>query len=272
MSASKHTGLSSERLAAYADGACDAAQCAHIEAELALDGDARERLAQVQAIRAALAAPVPEVDALDLRSHIQIALQTRASSGASARAPGLRTWLMAAVGLSVVGYLALGRSPDQASEFHARAGKPEQPTAAERWAGVRIYRALSTAELTPLLPNAVLARDDSLLFSYTNLGPAPFKQLMIFARDTRDQVYWYYPAHNDEAIDPSSLSIESRAGELLPDMVAHGFRCGPLTIYALFSRSPLHVREIERRLRDAPDALDGIADSFVQQIPLRVCP
>jgi beta-glucosidase len=38
-----------------------------------------------------------------------------------------------------------------------------------------------------------------LLFSYTNVGPAPFEYLMIFGIDARDDVHWFFPARESDS-------------------------------------------------------------------------
>jgi hypothetical protein len=269
MSVQRKARLSTERLAAYAEGALDPQASADVEANLAGDTYARARLEQVHAIRTGLAGPVPELDAIDLRRNIQKALQERAAEAPAWRAfvrpLGLAAAAAAALCVAYIAVVPAGPAP----EFRARGG-PAPASDAQRWAGIRVYRASTKSKITVLQDGAVLARGEPLVFSYTNLGPRPFSHVMIFARDAREDVHWYYPAHEIAGTDPRSLAIQQRANELLPELISHDYAPGSLSVHALFSRRALSVSEIERQLQAALGQLLKIPDAYLQTLQLEV--
>ena len=117
---------------------------------------------------------------------------------------------------------------------------------------------------------------DGLVFSYTNLGPAPFDYLMIFAVDALGKVSWYYPAYEQHGTDPSAVAIENGTSERgLPDRVHHDFAPGPLTIYGLFARHPLRVSQVEAWLGQHGARLDSVpplAETSLHAVEVRVEP
>lgn len=249
-----------ERLAAYAEGAVDVHERAELEAALEHDVDARRSLAQVQAIHAALRAPVPELESVDMRSRIQIALQARAAQRIKP------IWFGLAAAAACIG-LAVWLRPLENSEFRAR-GASERSSATERWTGIRVYRARTKSEVTPIEAGTVLSNGDKLLFTYTNVSSAAYQHLMIFGVDVRGEVHWYYPAYDQPGTDPRSVGIERRASEVLPELILHDFAPGPVMIHGVFSRRALRVSEVEAGLRGSPDFLARLPDVFVQRFTL----
>jgi len=118
-----------------------------------------------------------------------------------------------------------------------------------------------------------VGRHDTLLFSYTNLGPDPFEYLMIFAIGADQRVYWFYPAY--EAASENPLSIDVETGQaMLADAVEHDYSEGGLEVYALFSHQPERVSQIEAWLRGRAEPLEAapIPGARLQRISLRVRP
>jgi hypothetical protein len=90
-----------------------------------------------------------------------------------------------------------------------------------------------------------------LVLRYASGGPDPFGFLMVFAVDAAAQLHWYYPAYEAAGADPRSIAIE-RDGRVrpLPDAIEHDLPAGPLVFYAIFSRAPLRVLDVERAMAE----------------------
>jgi hypothetical protein len=99
---------------------------------------------------------------------------------------------------------------------------------------------------------------DELAFAYENR--AGKQRLMVYGVDEHRHVYWFFPAWQDPATDPEAIRIEAGDGSHeLREAVAHHFDGGQLTLHALFTDSPLKVRDVERWLERGeavPDAVD----------------
>src|SRR5690606_27654335 len=97
-----------------------------------------------------------------------------------------------------------------------------------------------------------MRKGDGLLFSFDNLGPAPFAYLMIFAVDGAGEVYWFHPAYEDAGTDPRSIAVSGQGGSAveLPDLVHHDVPAGRLAIYGLFTRAPVRVSTVERTVAE----------------------
>jgi hypothetical protein len=93
---------------------------------------------------------------------------------------------------------------------------------------------------------------------------------MVFALDRTGHVYWFWPAWNAAADDPAALAIATGPAPVeLAEAVRHPFPPGPLTVHALFTRRPYHVREIEAAAAGQALAdLEGVLLSH----PLEVLP
>jgi hypothetical protein len=104
-----------------------------------------------------------------------------------------------------------------------------------------------------------IAAQAELAFTYRNGGD--WSHLMVFARDQRGQVYWFYPQWTDRGADPVGVELAPGGGlHELPAAVAHQFSPGKLALCALVSRVPVSVREVEGALatgQPAPAALAG---------------
>jgi hypothetical protein len=118
-----------------------------------------------------------------------------------------------------------------------------------------------------------MARNDELLFSYTNLGAQPFDYLMIFAKDADAEVRWFYPAYESAAENPLSIAIaRGRANVPLGELVQQEVADGPLALYALFTTRPLSVLEVEAWLKQRGSQANEapVADGVLQRIEIRV--
>jgi hypothetical protein len=256
-------------LAAYLEGEVTASEAAALEAQLAERPAARRRLAELREMGAALGQPVPELEAIDLAARVGRAIRSPAPI------PRRRTPVWA-------GLLALGAAGAAAAilvgsprhdEFLARSAAAGS-TDGERWAGVQAYR-VGEAAGAPRPLGEQMAAGDALVFSYTNLGPRPFAYLMIFAVDARGEVRWFQPAYETPGSDPPSIGVAAGQAEApLGEVVRHDFAPGPLVIYAVFSRQPLHVRQVEAVVGGARGAPAGLPfeDTVVRRLSTQITP
>jgi hypothetical protein len=217
---------------------------AEIEAWARSDSAAEARLAELRWMIAALESPVPVEN---LMPGIQARLDR--PSLPRPRAVGrnrLLAGVLATAACVVLSVAWLSRP----EEFRpkGRAGAPSD------WAVV--HPSVVTAGQLPAPLGARLHVHDSLLFAYGNAGAAPFSHLLVFAVDSSNRVFWYYPAWTNEADDPEALAI-SRTEHLieLREQISHELQPGRLVLFTVFARRPVRVSEVERALRD-PGAMD----------------
>jgi hypothetical protein len=268
--------LSDKTLLAYLEGEVTQSQAAAIEAALADAPADRRRLERLRSMLGHLTGSDQALDAVDLVPQVRQAI-------AALPAPAPRRhqlWpflaaaamlLVATSGLLAGGWLS-GRATDVGEVAHGTAGEHEfraksaqgQAGAgaralaeSDRWVGVTAYRVpVGEAQKPPQRVSGRVRRGDGLLFSFDNLGPAPFAYLMIFAVDGAGEVYWFHPAYEDAAADPVSLLIQAAGNsaggrergqsaiELL-DLVHHDYPAGGLALYGLFTRAPVRVSTVE---------------------------
>jgi hypothetical protein len=104
-----------------------------------------------------------------------------------------------------------------------------------------------------------IGSDSGLAFAYANI--AHKGHLLVFAVDETRHVYWYHPAWNDSASDPTAVAIErDEAVHEIPQSVFHKFRGHRLEVFGAFVDSPLSVRQVEAAIARAPvDAVGRLA-------------
>jgi hypothetical protein len=141
---------------------------------------------------------------------------------------------------------------DDVAGMRAKSAGAGAAGAPERWAGISAYRVAGGR--APERLGGRISPDDGLLFTYTNLGPRPFTHLMIFAVDASGQVRWFHPAYQEAGTNPASIPIQTNANVPLAEVVSHPFAPGPAVVHALFSRRPVHVREVEAWIARRPAA------------------
>jgi hypothetical protein len=227
-------------LAAYVEGELGVSEARAIEAATAGSEELRAELERLRQLRLALGTVDEEVAATDLVPRVREAIAreappTRGTGGGSFR------FAFALVGgglaCSAAVVLVLFARPD---DFRAKGGATVEEDA---WVGIHVLRARESGQ--PVRAEGALSASDALVFAYSNAGPHPFSHLLIFGVDERGEVHWYHPAHENAGADPASRPIEARADVELREAVRHRLRPGPLALYALFSRSPLRVSEVE---------------------------
>jgi len=261
--------IGTETLAAYLEGELTQSDSARLAAELREDADAQRRLEQIRRIFSVLRRQEHELEGVDLVLGVRRALLEQPSA---AWKPPAR-WL-AAGGIAAAAAVALFAArtlPSEVSEFRARSAG-SSATEATRWAGVKIYRSGKNAEAELL--QGSLSSNEGLLFAYTNLGPQPFDYLMLFAVGASGQIHWFYPAYEQLGENPQSIAIERGAANvMLTDVVRHRYARGPLRIYALFSRKPLRVLDVEAWLeqqRGEPLTRPPASEATLQHVSVRV--
>jgi hypothetical protein len=164
------------------------------------------------------------------------------ASAARRSVPVLAALAMAAALLLFFGSRAL-RSPDDG--FTARGGGGERGAGNAVDSTVLVYRAAALSK--PSLAGDAINAHDELAFAYEN-GSAK-RYLMIFGIDEHRHVYWYHPGWANPSDDPSSISIETTPGlHHLHEAIAHQLDGQELEIHALFTDSPLTVKNVEKML------------------------
>lgn len=237
----------------YIEGELTVAQAQKLEAELSRSAVLRDEHARVKRLTTQLGADEPEFAGVDLVPELHRLMVLPAARGQS------RTWrTLAAAGVAVaaaagIAFVVVSTEPPSPAEFQVRGSNED----AAKWVGLEVYQ----ADHSPL--DEVVHRRQALAFSYRNTGPNPFGYLMIFARDTRGRVFWFYPEWTDAKTDPASIPIgASDSAVHLRELITHEYELGPLTLHALFTRRPLRVTDVEARLSMSgeeltqPDAVD----------------
>jgi hypothetical protein len=175
------------------------------------------------------------------------------------------------VALASVATLMMFKIERPSDGFQARGGPPRAAAAS----AVEIYRIAGDGR-SERAGSSVRA-GEALAFSFVNApsrgGAGPATHLMVFARDSAGQVYWFWPAWDDPAADPASVPIPATASPLeLGESVRHPLRPGPLTFFGLFSDRALHVREIEAALAQRGPAALASFGGWVWAETLEVAP
>lgn len=250
--------LSDKMLLAYLEGEVTQSQAAAIEAALADAPAERRRLEALRRMLGHLSSTPAELDAIDLVPRVRQAIATMPAA-APRRGRGWPLLAAAAMLLVAASTLVAGgrmwplarEAPvtPSADELRVKSDGEIEPAAAlDRWVGITAYQVVPGAP--PRRVDGRVRQGDGLLFAFDNLGRAPFDHLMIFAVDSAGLVYWFYPAYEDAASDPASISIRGRGSSAveLPDLIHHDVPAGPLAIYGVFTRAPLRVSEVERAI------------------------
>ena len=203
------------------------------------------------------------------------AIEHRIEDAGESRPAGARARRTLALGaaavLAMAGFLALvlapgsDNGPDEEG-FQARAAPGDAP----RWVGIRMFH---LREGRPQRVERVIRADDRVLFSYTNLDPAPYRWLSIAARDAAGRIHWIHPPAAEDPRAPASVAVKSGvAREELPETIRLPLAPGPLLVAGLFSERPLARRDVESWLRDSAkgEAVSAPQDAVVQILSLTV--
>jgi hypothetical protein len=269
MSQTHDLRLTTELLAAYLEGEVPASERAAIEAALRDDPRAQRRLEQLKHIASSLSAPLPpELESVDLSARVKAELAK--PEVPAKRQIGFLPWATCLAAAACVGLFVTFGLDHSGQDAEFRAKSAGFLGDAQRWSGFQVHRVVGPQKLEEL--GAEMRVSDGLLFSYTNIGPTPFRYLMIFGLDASGEVRWFYPTYDQAGTNPKSIAIEARANVPLPDVVAHDYAAGPLVIHALFTREPLSVSEVEGWLTNKPNGLEQspMEDASLQVVRVRV--
>lgn len=106
-----------------------------------------------------------------------------------------------------------------------------------------------------------LSLDDNLRFSYSNNCTDEDKAaryLFVFGLDENLQPYWYYPLPNEGSLahPAQSIAIESGPQVLQRDLpyetaLKQRHHVGKFWVFALFSREPIKLVDVEQKIRQA---------------------
>jgi hypothetical protein len=274
--------LSPALLAAYVDGEVTPCETAAVARLLETSPEARVRVHDLRRIREVLETSPPELKRLDLAGRV------RAAAAREAQAPPVRwpaRWLGfglgAAAACAALVAVVVRRAPPvggAGGDFTVKSAAVGARTDAERWAGIRVYQPPARPGGEPRPVGSVLPGDTGLLFSYNNLGPRPFTHLMIFSRDSAGDVRWFFPAYERAGSNPRSIAIAGPGADVpLGELVRQALHPGSLSLFALFTRRPLGVAEVEAWLGVVPTSSTGPlpaswGDAYLQRIVTAVAP
>ncbi len=228
-------------LAAYLEGELSQSEAQAVEAAARGSAAVQRDLEGMQEIRAALGSVdeealrgdlVPELRAAIAREHPRTERPLR-------RGPLRLALSLLAGGCLVLIAAVLITHRLREGEVRSKGGAIEE----DAWVGLHVLRVRGAGQ--PLRVEGQLAASDALVFAYSNAGPRPYSHLAIFAVGDGGEVFWYYPPHERAGGDPSSQPIEAGADVELREAVRHALRPGPLALYAIFTRAPLRVRQVE---------------------------
>jgi hypothetical protein len=170
-------------------------------------------------------------------------------------------------------YQKLPTSEDADDRFLPRGANEES---LNTFTSLKVFRSMNQT-LEPA--EAEIHADDFLAFAYSNQRKEDeLKFLTVFAVDQDRQLYWYYPAFEEEGQNPCSIPIEITSGYTgLKDSIQHKLKPGELFIYALFSKKEICVGEIESLFKSqeksvAPGAELGWPEVAEQILKFKVVP
>jgi len=173
--------------------------------------------------------------------------------------------IAAAAGIAAtVVWLDQAPPPQETPQFITRGG---DGGGSEKWVAFYVYRGQGQNDggRRYRAIGDKIAADDRLLFGYRNAG-GRFSHLMIFAVDTTGRVFWYYPAYQKEGQNPQSAAIRPGKNELKEE-IGHDYSSGGLRLFAVFSKTPLKVLDVEAKVAAARKTSADLKSLERLQIP-----
>lgn len=225
-------------------------------------GSCSERMRVQQGIFHALRAPVPQTR--DARVLVDELMSRVVREDAVARRSLDRkaSWwsrggVVAACVAVAAGVAFFFGKPRASSEFTARggalsldAGSFTESRALSREVGVRVVYA-DGAELREV--NGAMVPVDAGYAAVVRNAGNDTAYALVFALDAASVVHWIAPMYVDPSSDPASTTIAPRTEESVHKPIVAFDRpaSGRLRFFAVISRRPKHVSDVERR--EAPD-------------------
>lgn len=124
----------------------------------------------------------------------------------------------------------------------------------------------------PLTTQSVLRPEDGLSFEVFNRTGA-LRYMMIFGRDAKGELHWFYPAYTHLGTNPSSVTIPRtpQVTPLVEGVVPEEVAQGGFELVSVFSRERLYVQEVEKKLsqkglsqfRQELEAQEALVNSLV---------
>ena len=198
----------------------------------------RDRIGQLmRKLRAA-----PRFDAT-ASARLQRAVGKLAADPAPRRSRWLTFAIPAAAALAVVAVVSpMVRTGDH-SGIQARGPTHASVARAGRAPELLVFRVSPGGHSEPL--GETVRCNDELAFGYRSEGTAE-RRLLVFARDSGGQIYWYHPAWTDPADNPEAVTILGEAGvHELPAAVVQPLPAGVVEICSVFTARRWRVREAE---------------------------
>jgi hypothetical protein len=247
-----------KELARLVSGIVEPEPAAALKEHLGRCARCRDRHAHMAAMTGRLAADPGEFDQGNLVADVMSGIRQAESKRrlpAPARASWRWLWAPVVAACATVAILVARPAlrPAATDGFQARGGAVESP---DRWVSVQIFRATDTGYQRVV---DRVAADDALAFAYSNPGDEGYRYLMIVAVDERGEVFWYYPAGESDERNPHGVGIARTSRADLPDEIRQALRPGALRIFAVFSKEPYPVGDIDRVLRKDLQAAQTLA-------------
>jgi len=199
-----------------------------------------------------------------LPSHIEEAPNfLRQVNARVQRAPRARWALPLAASLATVVFVLVGARLFQSSETEFTPRGSASDAGASFWVDFFTQREPGGAHHR-LVAGERVSSSSGFTFAVQASRPT---ELMLFGVDAKQNVHWFYPAFIDAGSDPTSISsVGSRA---LPEaVVPDDAASGPFALFGLFSKTPLHVSEVEAMLRDG--GIDSRSTFTVHRLDLQI--
>jgi hypothetical protein len=242
-----------KQLSQYLDGELSQNRAREVEEHLAGCSECQRQRQELAHILGALAPGPGEFDESSLADDVLRRVRSPDARAAEGRArPWWRQWFMlpgaAALAAAAAAVLVVtapwsgqeGPPRERAPEFVAR-GKSHG--ASEQWLKIWVFRRSRSGQGYEEV-GATIQPNDRLIFGYLNTR-GNYQYLMIVAVDRDGHLYWYHPGYERASEDPQSIRIQPGRHEL-PVEIEHDLPEGGLRLFAIFTRRPLRVSEMEK--------------------------
>jgi len=256
------------RLLRALEGDLSQAEQDALEADLAQSPPLRAEFTQLQQLASDLAAPDSRLQGLVVLAGIHAELDRSPVPLRSPHRLATASWV-AAGALAAAAVTLMVTKPSLTKGDEGFAAKGTAAEDASRWAGIEAFRVEGVRVAGRV--EKTLRQGDGLAFAYRNTGEHPFRHLMIFATDSKNRVFWFYPAWSESTSEPRAIDIGASSAPVeLREVIRHDFEPGPLTIHGLFTNETVSVKDVEASLKQAgwlPGAVEQRLTVTVEPAP-----